>query len=392
MRGALLCVCFTDTIADSQLTDVLKRLAAAAKAGADAFAISDLGLYRALRRLIPNVPVYAACELNIHGLEGVLNSEELGFNAAWLNASVTEREITNILRHSANPLILRGGERFIRRLASEDKLIIEANVYDPHDSESVAAIAEHYSDSISRKHNIRADEIEALKDGLSHAAIRAGLISQERREFTNRAKPRYKGGEYVPPNLRPSEPKGFPKINIKFSHIEQLSDDMANLFPQVIYMPVDEILKAPERFTRFWTDGITEICAEFPEFISDVELPGFRDKLEKVKALQIESALLSNIGHVTLAKNSGFTIKANFPLTVQNSQALQLLKRLEFETAAVSDSLSAEEMSGLYKYIPVEAKHTEELQRQKLGLWALRVEFYEEVQRECFGRLQRILS
>ena len=66
------------------------------KAGADAFIITDLGLFSRIKEHMPNISLHASTQMTVHSLEGVLLLKAMGFDRVVLSRELGLNEIRHI--------------------------------------------------------------------------------------------------------------------------------------------------------------------------------------------------------------------------------------------------------------------------------------------------------
>ncbi|MDR0819493.1 MAG: U32 family peptidase [Oscillospiraceae bacterium] len=383
-------------VLDTTLTDELKICAAAAKAGVNAVLTSDLGFYRAARQMLPDFPFYADVGFCVHSTGGVLAAQKLGLELAIITEELFFSELNAISLNSSIQFVVLSRNyngNNINELKSIKKLNLLIDCDRPDDTEYVAALTELHSNALNDGRAIADAELETLAKGpLPIAAIRAGLISIERREVFPIKRPRYKGGEFIPPRIMPWEPHGLPKVNVKVKSVTQLSREIEKLNPNVVYVPVDELLLDPAHLTYFWDNEEIELCAVMPDIIRDSQLNDETEKLEQIRRLQVRSVLVSNIGHISLAERFGFKVRGSAKLAAANSQAIQQLSELKFTSCEIWKTLTSSEITPLFKFIDCEVNYLNHRRADNSGIWSVLAEFTNEGARECAGILQRISS
>ena len=159
----------------------------------------------------------------------------------------------------------------------------------------------------------------------------------------------------LPESVRPLEPEQPPEINISVQSMAQLSPELARLKPNILYVPLTELLEQPKAITPFWENGVTMICAALPPLIHDGEDAAIFRQLDRLHDIHINDVLVSDLGQIVPAAARGFTVRADIGLGAYNSRTLRLLKELKLASAAVPPELSFADISSLAKFIPIEA-------------------------------------
>jgi putative protease len=127
-----------------------------------------------------------------------------------------------------------------------------------------------------------------------------------------------------------------PAVTVHLTRADQLTPDLAELMPERLYLPLDEIVKAPQRVRQAADKGVTAV-AFLPRVITDDEQPGVAESLQKARALGLREAAVSHPCHIAVAANAGFAVRADF--CVSNSQTLRELRRMGALSALLSPAL-----------------------------------------------------
>lgn len=84
----------------AELAQVEKALSAAAQAGVDAIIVQDFAVASLARQMVPNLPLHASTQMNIHNLQGVLQAAEMGFSRVIPARELTLAEIELLCKES----------------------------------------------------------------------------------------------------------------------------------------------------------------------------------------------------------------------------------------------------------------------------------------------------
>lgn len=104
----------------------------------------------------------------------------------------------------------------------------------------------------------------------------------------------------------------------------------------IIFVPLEKL----ERGT--YVNGVI-----LPPVIFDSEIAEVETLLQKAKNAEIQHALVSNIGHIALAKKYGFNIHGDFRLNIYNSWTIDSLISLGFEDFIASPELTLPQLRDL---------------------------------------------
>jgi U32 family peptidase len=162
-----------------------------------------------------------------------------------------------------------------------------------------------------------------------------------------------KEGEFVP-GYRHLNTEDNPVITASVLKASQLSKEMAELKPRVLYIPAEELAKDKEALAPFLEDPDITVAVRLPRIIFDSEKKEVTGLLTAAQELGIKEALVGNIGHLQYVKSLGFEARADFGLNIFNSQALKTVKDLGFISATLSFELRIEAIRDLSKTIDTE--------------------------------------
>ena len=155
------------------------------------------------------------------------------------------------------------------------------------------------------------------------------------------------------PGVRYENPKQPPVLTVSLREAGQLSTELLNLRPALIYLPMaseKELAPAVERCRRM---GIPT-AVQLPRICLDGELATLERELIALRGLGVEEALVGNLGLARRASGLGFRLRGDFGLGVYNSQTLKELRRLKFLSAAASFELKLAQLRDLSKAVPLE--------------------------------------
>ena len=100
VRGVQVHLTLNTLVTDRELEQAAKTIAAATRAGVDAFIVQDLGLVSLLHQMAPEVPIHASTQMSIHSLDGVLRAADMGLSRVVLARELSREEIAYICRNS----------------------------------------------------------------------------------------------------------------------------------------------------------------------------------------------------------------------------------------------------------------------------------------------------
>ena len=142
-----------------------------------------------------------------------------------------------------------------------------------------------------------------------------------------------------------------PALTVTLSGPEQLTEEMMDLAPAVVYLPAERIEEFPLEAYR---GGNTEFCALLPRICKDSELPGLLSLLEKAKERGCASVCVQNLGQLSLGEKTGMLLRGGFGLNIFNSRSLAQCRDWGLVSAALSFELRHEQVRDLRKPLPCE--------------------------------------
>jgi len=161
----------------------------------------------------------------------------------------------------------------------------------------------------------------------------------------------------LPPAIRYMGERGPLQFTVSVTSGDQLSLEMLELKPAVVYVPLSEAAKiaGSAAFRAFLRARETEVCVTLPPAVGDDELQELRNELFLVKKAGVESVQVENVGQIPLAKMAGFkTLRGGLGLAARNSHALKALKAQGLQSACVSFTVPLRDMEQMLKTVDTE--------------------------------------
>ncbi len=100
VRGVKVYLTVNTLVSDREMRAVAQTVAAAARAGVDAFIVQDFGVVSLCRQIAPSVPLHASTQMSIHSLEGVKQAAAMGITRVVLARELSKEDIAFICRNS----------------------------------------------------------------------------------------------------------------------------------------------------------------------------------------------------------------------------------------------------------------------------------------------------
>ena len=101
IRGCKVYVALNTLVSDRETEDAVNEARLASELGADGLIVQDLGLVRALRAALPDLPIHASTQMSIHNLAGVEAAAQMGATRAVLARELSIEQIRFITAHAS---------------------------------------------------------------------------------------------------------------------------------------------------------------------------------------------------------------------------------------------------------------------------------------------------
>jgi putative protease len=155
------------------------------------------------------------------------------------------------------------------------------------------------------------------------------------------------------PGVRYDERRQAPGLTVSLSRADQLSQELLDCKPALLYLPVSEIVAHPDAVERTRSHGVP-VAVTLPRILWDNEKPQLKKDLDADRAMGITDALVGTLGLVRPARDAGMFVRGDFGLGVYNSQTMKELKRLGFRSATASFELRLSQIRDLSKALDLE--------------------------------------
>ncbi len=181
--------------------------------------------------------------------------------------------------------------------------------------------------------------------------LRRKLITQL---SESRAETKPRRSFQLPPMPRGLQAVGDPARIYQVRTADQLSEDLAELKPDYLYVPAMVMADDFSLIEPFVKRG-TRPVAVLPRVITDDQQPIVYRALEKLFGLGVNEALIGNLGQIVMARKAGMKVRGDFGLNMFNSWSLDVLRDAGFLSATASFELRLTQIRDLSKALPVEA-------------------------------------
>lgn len=161
---------------------------------------------------------------------------------------------------------------------------------------------------------------------------------------------RREGGFAAPPVYRRAA--GATAYTVEISTLEQLTQNVLALRPQVLYIPL-HLLSSGDPIIRTVCRSF-HICAVLPRIIWDREWPAILDRLNQIKRMGVSEVLAGNIGMIDPLLQLGMQVRGDFGLNVFNSGSANCYAAMGLQSLTASFELTLPQLRDLSKPVPTE--------------------------------------
>lgn len=154
----------------------------------------------------------------------------------------------------------------------------------------------------------------------------------------------------VPPLSGADCSAAAPQFTVSVASLNQITPPLLRQRPARIYVSLEQLSGCPAL-----PSGDTEWCAVLPRVWRDRDEANLVRQIRHVRKLGVTGLLLGNIGHFSLARDSGLQLYGDFGLNVFNSRSLAYLREKGLSSVCVSFELRFAQIRDLQKCLPAEA-------------------------------------
>ncbi len=144
-----------------------------------------------------------------------------------------------------------------------------------------------------------------------------------------------------------------PALAVSLTRADQLSDELAALRPELLYLPLDLLASDPAALASFREAG-SLFAAVLPGAVDPAHQEDFLKLLRDVRDMGVDTVVAENIGQVLLCRSLGFAVRGGLGLQVTNANALQLLRDTRLQSALLSPRMNLHQVRTLRKPLPTE--------------------------------------
>ena len=148
--------------------------------------------------------------------------------------------------------------------------------------------------------------------------------------------------------------EGPPEITISVMKASQLSNELAELAPRIVYIPVLELSGDSPVVQSFLNNPDITVAVSLPRVIHDNERREISAALKKAHDLGVSEALCGNLGQIRFARKHEMKVRGDYGLNVYNSHALSVLSGIGLRSATLSFELRLAQVRDLSKPLDTE--------------------------------------
>ena len=173
-------------------------------------------------------------------------------------------------------------------------------------------------------------------------------ILEQRKIVPERAEGEFVPGEHLPGHETP------PALTVSVMRLNQLSREIEELKPDLVYIPVMEFDFESHVLRAFLDNERIGVAVALPRVIHDNEKKRVSEILTRAMEFGVNDALVGNLGHIQFVRSHGITVRGDFGLNVYNSETLFALSNLGLKSATLSFELRLAEIRDMSKPIDTE--------------------------------------
>jgi len=147
-------------------------------------------------------------------------------------------------------------------------------------------------------------------------------------------------------------PKGMPGLSVQVTSRDQLTPKLLKLETVMLYVPIHILDGDPELCQTLAKRGAA--AAVLPRIAHDKEVTKLINAMVRIRDLGIKDVLVGNLGLILPAREAGMRIRGDFGLNIYNSGSLNVLKKLDFQSATLSFEMTMPQIRDASKLIPCE--------------------------------------
>ena len=145
----------------------------------------------------------------------------------------------------------------------------------------------------------------------------------------------------------------LPVITVSITRASQLSSELFEQKPAVLYIPVSE-LRHSQQLRPYVDDPEITVAAALPRVIFPSEQEKLYRVLELAKRAGINDVLVSNLGHILPMREMGFNVRGDYGLNIFSSHSLATAGSLGLKSVMLSFEMSLDQIRAAAKPVNTE--------------------------------------
>ncbi len=159
-------------------------------------------------------------------------------------------------------------------------------------------------------------------------------------------------GKFTLPAGYQNSGHGKPDYTVSVQNVRQITPQLLTFRPAVLYMPLWMTVASNARVREAISK--CNVCAVLPRVIQDGQWDAVFRQLAQAKVLGIREVLVGNLGMIDPMRRAGFDIRGDFGLNVFNSYTANAYGAMGLKSMTASFELTLPQIRGLSKPVPVE--------------------------------------
>jgi len=197
--------------------------------------------------------------------------------------------------------------------------------------------------------------VEADDDTLAPGIeVAPELLAAEKASVRQKpARVKLRRGEAQPQPVPAPRAANNPALTISITRAEQLSKELLELAPRMLYVPLSE-LRHTAKLKPFLASPKIQVATILPRVVFGAEWEKIRKILEAAKRIGITDMLCGNLGHILPLREMGFNVRGDFGLNLFSTHSLLTARDLGLTSATLSFELSVPQLRDIEKPLDTE--------------------------------------
>ncbi len=146
--------------------------------------------------------------------------------------------------------------------------------------------------------------------------------------------------------------KSLPGLTVQVTTKDQLTPYLLNLETAMLYVPLHILMEDLDMAARLVARG--RLAVSLPRIVKDGQMPKLCQDLKTLRDLGVKDALVGNLGLLISVREAGMRIHGDFGLNIYNSTSMYVLSKLDAASATVSFEATLPQIRDMGKYVKTE--------------------------------------